>query len=69
MKKRAKLTEAEWSRVFRLRCHARSGHTLSDTDQALVTAAWKENETRYKAMNDAIFDATVPAGSTVRARR
>jgi hypothetical protein len=69
-RKRAKLTKAEWARVFHLRCESKSGRASSFTkeDRALIDAAYNENEKRYNAMEKDVFNATVPFGSNVRWR-
>lgn len=69
MPKRKKLTEAEWNKVFHLRCRSKEGRELSKEDRALVDAAWRENPERYANMDADVFDATVPFGSSVRWRR
>jgi hypothetical protein len=69
MKRRGKLTDAEWREVFRLRCKSKSGDELSTTERALVGAAYDEDENRYGDMEIDVFNATVPFGSNVRLRR
>lgn len=66
---RRKLTEAEWGRVFDVRCRSKRGEALSDDDRALIGAAFASDKGRYAAMNGDVFDATVPAGSAARSRR
>jgi hypothetical protein len=68
MKKRV-LTEAEWSKVFTARCRSKRGEHLSDDDRSLVEVAYTSDPKRYKAMEPDVFDATVPCGSEVRAKR
>ena len=63
------LTEAEWRRVFDLRCKSKRGEYLSPEDRALTTRAWNEDEKRYGDMEADVFNATVPFGSTVRVER
>ena len=67
-KAKPKLTEREWEEVFRARCRSKQGHA-SQADHDLCERAWREDEERYGAMHADVFDATVPAGSTVRAKR
>jgi len=69
MARRKKLSGAEWSHVFQLRCKSKSGGTLSASERALVEAAYQEDETRYGDMEIDVFNATVPFGSSVRRRR
>ncbi len=61
--RKASLTDAEWSRVFRARCASKRGEDLSPDDRTLIERAYKEDPKRYAAMNDAIFEATKPVGS------
>lgn len=69
MTKKTKLTEQEWRRVFELRCRLKRGESLSSEERALTDAAFAEDVDRYSAMEGAVFDATVPFGSSVRWRR
>ena len=69
IKRRGKLSAAEWRDVFQLRCKSKSGGTLSTADRALVEAACQEDETRYCDMEIDVFNATVPFGSGARRRR
>lgn len=68
-RRRRKLTEAQWSTVFRLRCRTKSGNSISDDERRLIEAAWSEDPERYRQMNPDVFDATVPVGSNARAKR
>jgi len=68
MRKRV-LTEWEWTKVFNLRCRTKRGESITDEERALVEAAFASDRKRYAAMGPDVFDATVPAGSTARARR
>ncbi len=64
---RKKLTEAEWSEVFQLRCISKSGsRALTREEQRLVDRAMSEDERRYVAMDADVFNATVPFGSMRR---
>jgi hypothetical protein len=69
MAKPRKLTDAEWCKVFQLRCKSKSGGELSRTERALVEVAYKEDEVRYADMEIDVFNATVPFGSSARRRR
>jgi hypothetical protein len=64
-----KLTETEWAKVFEARCRSKRGERLTDEERALVDRAFDTDQKRYGAMEPDVFDATVPFGSTVRARR
>lgn len=66
MKKNTKLTEAEWSEVFRLRCRSKRGESLSPEERKLIERAWKTDRKRYGSMDADVFNATVPFGSSVR---
>ena len=44
----AKLSDAEWARVFLICCKSRRGDPVSKEERALSTRAYKENR-RYKA--------------------
>lgn len=57
------LTEADWRRLFEARCRAKRGQHVSDEDRALFDAAFKSDPKRYGAMDEDVFNATVPAGS------
>ncbi len=63
MAKRKKLTEAEWSQVFRIRCRSKSGSQPSADEMKLLDRAFKEDPDRYKAMNERVFDETKPFGA------
>ncbi len=65
----AKLTESEWSTVFRARCKGKQGQRLTDEEQALVDRAWETDRKRYAKMEADVFDATVPFGSGARYKR
>jgi len=66
MKRRRKLTEAEWREVFRLRCKSKSGGELSRPEHALVNRAYDEDPDRYGDTEIDVFNATVPFGSSAR---
>jgi len=68
-KSKRKLDAAEWSAVFRLRCRSKSGSQLSPEELDLCKAAMEEDPKRYSGMNSDVFDATVPFGSSAKARR
>lgn len=68
-RKKRKLTDAEWLKVFQLRCRSKQGQEISKEDRALVDAAFNEDPERYGALEPEVFDATVPFGSTARWRR
>lgn len=61
-----KLTEAQWSEVFHLRCRSKRGETLTADELALAERAWKEDRKRYAVMDGDVFEATVPFGSAAR---
>jgi hypothetical protein len=63
---RKRLTEAEWSLVFDVRCRSKRGEATARREQALVARAYGEDPARYKAMEGDVFDATVPAGSCTK---
>ena len=65
-RKKPAVTEAEWRRVFELRCRSKRGERLAHEDIALCTAAYKADGERYAAMNDRVFEATKPFGSGAR---
>lgn len=64
--KRKKLTEEEWRQVFQLRCRAKQGQYLPPEATKLLEAALKEDLKRYSALDEAVFNATVPFGSHAR---
>ncbi len=63
---RKKLTEADWERVFTLRCQSKRGPALSLEDSNFCVRAWREDPGRYGKMDARVFNATVPFGSSVR---
>ncbi len=63
------LTEAEWSRVFQLRCKTKRGEVLTEPERTLIQTAFESDRKRYSAMEGDIFEATVPAGSTAKWRK
>lgn len=63
-KAQALLTEADWRRVFKLRCETKQGHAITDDDLRLVERAHRENPERYRATEGDVFNATVPFGSS-----
>lgn len=68
--RRKALTEAEWRRVFDLRCLSKRGTPATDEESRdLINRAYREDPDRYSAMNGDVFDATVPVGSNVRWKR
>lgn len=68
-RKNKKLTEAEWNKVFTARCKSKQGQPLSEEERDLVDVAYKTNPKRYSALEPAVFNATVPFGSSVRWRK
>lgn len=62
----AKLTDADWRKVFQIRCRSKRGEHTSPEDSALTNAAFKEDRKRYAEMEGDVFNETVPFGSTVR---
>ena len=64
-----KLTESEWTHVFRARCKSKQGQALSDDEKKLVDFAFESDEKRYTAMEPDVFDATVPFGSAAKWKR
>ena len=64
--RKARLTEEAWRRVFQLRCKSKQGQELGADDQALVNTAFVEDPQRYGAMDEDVFNATVPFGSGAR---
>ncbi len=64
--KRKPLTEADWDRVFTLRCQSKRGHELSKEQHDFCMRAYKQDAVRYGKMDARVFNATVPFGSNVR---
>lgn len=60
------LTEADWRAVFVARRQSKQGRPLSDGERDLLAAAHSEDGKRYGAMDDDVFNATAPFGSTAR---
>ncbi len=57
------LTEADWRRVFSIRCQTKQGHSVSDDDAKLAATAYRADPKRYAAMTADVFDATKPFGA------
>ncbi len=62
--KLCKLTEADWDRVFDVRCRSKRGLQLTGVELDLVQRAFNEDPDRYSALSSRVFEATKPAGST-----
>lgn len=65
----AKLSEEQWSEVFRIRCRSKRGERISSAELRLCERAMRSDEVRYEAEGADVFDATVPFGSNVKAKR
>jgi hypothetical protein len=66
-KRRAKcLTDADWAKVFEVRCRGKQGRTVSSEEQDLCQTAYKSDVERYRKMQREVFNATVPFGSSAR---
>jgi hypothetical protein len=63
------LTEAEWEKVFLLRCKIKRGETVVGEDWDLVKAAFDSDRKRYSALGADVFNATVPVGSSAKWRK
>lgn len=61
--KRPKLSEAEWQRVFEIRCKGKRGERLSQDEERLAKRAFMEDQKRYAELSPAVFEATKPAGA------
>lgn len=59
-RKKGRLSESDWARVFTLRCRTKRGERLSDEEMKLIDRAWREDDKRYAALNEAVFEATHP---------
>lgn len=69
MGKRKQLTDEDWSKVYEIRLRSKRGQPVSPTELALCMSAMKQDRERYKKLSDDVFDATVPFGSSARAKR
>jgi hypothetical protein len=65
-KRREGLTGEEWAAVFRIRCRSKSGAGISKEELALCEVALREDDARYRGMDDEIFRVTAPFGSSIR---
>lgn len=63
-KKRPKLTDSDWSRVFTLRCKSKQGQALREDELRLCETAFAEDRERYSALTEPVFNTTKPFGST-----
>lgn len=61
--KKKKLREAEWARVFELRCRSKRGDSLSEKEHELCVKAFEQDEKRYSNMEKDVFEATKPFGA------
>lgn len=68
MTKRPKLTDENWRNVFSIRCRSKQGHPITPVVQSLCMQAIREDSIRYETMSADVFDATVPFGSTTKAK-
>lgn len=64
MKKKTPLTDAEWRRLFTVRCKSKRGQAITDDESALIDRAFASDPKRYGNMDPDVFNETVPAGST-----
>jgi hypothetical protein len=62
-KPRTKLTEADWQRVFKLRCRSKSGIEQTPEEMAFCHGAARQDPERYNAMDKEVFEATKPFGA------
>lgn len=60
--------EINWSKVFDVRCRSKRGERLTPEEQEFCRRAYEADPKRYAAMNADVFNETVPAGSTARAK-
>ena len=63
------LTDDQWREVFGIRCRSKRGEPITQTELRLCERAMWSDEARYSAEEADVFDATVPFGSNVKARR
>ena len=54
------VTEAEWARVFSLRCKSKRGERLTDAEQLFCERAFFADPDRYAALTLPVFEATRP---------
>jgi hypothetical protein len=64
-----KLTDESWRKVFSIRCRSKQGQPIPSAELGLYGRAMREDPARYEAMGADVFEATVPFGSTVKAKR
>jgi hypothetical protein len=64
-----KLLDADWRALFAIRCRSKQGHPITSSEQRLCTRAMREDPDRYNNMSADVFDATVPFGSSMKAKR
>lgn len=62
-RRKPKLTELEWRKVFQLRCRAKRGEHLPPEDMKLLERAHRDDPERYASLRDAVFEATKPFGA------
>jgi hypothetical protein len=68
-KAKEKLTDESWRKVFSIRCRLKQGQSVPPADLKLCERARREDLDRYGALEADVFDATVPFGSTTKAKR
>ncbi len=62
-KRKQKLTERDWQRVFEIRCRSKRGEHVPDDDMRLCETAYAEDGDRYTALGPRVFEATKPVGA------
>lgn len=63
------LTSQEWRTIYTIRVRAKQGQQLVRSETDLCKRAIREDLDRYRSIGADAFDATVPLGSTAKAKR
>lgn len=58
-----KLSEAQWEKVFKIRCKSKQGQDLTNEELDLIILARKSDLKRYVSLDEDVFEATRPFGS------
>lgn len=65
----SRLTDDSRRKVFAIRCRSKQGQPVTPAELGMCGRAMREDPARYKTMEADVFDATVPFGSTAKAKR
>lgn len=64
--RKKKLTEERWEKVFYARCKSKQGQPVTEEESVLLDTAYASDLKRYTSLDEEVFNATVPFGSSAR---